>query len=839
MPLQHQFVCPLPNGVHARPASLLEEMSRNFDSSIVFANQRTGREANGKSVLSIICADIRHNDPCLLVVSGPDEQDALAEMATFLDNAFPHCDDALSAMPKLNGIPQLPPGLRDTKLTHYGGKPVVSGIAYGHIVQIGGFKVPTTLATNGVTNSDAEWQLMESALKKLAAFYDKHLNGACGKIEAALFKAHRAIARDSEFHRQLREAIVRQKRTVAGAVADTQSFLSKVLDNSGSDLLHERALDVQDICIQLLRQVYGDAINGNEVRLSSESIAVAEALTPGQFLALDRRLLKGLVLAHAGATSHTIILARSFGIPTLVDVKAIRNLHLDGQEAVIDADAGVLVTKLTGQARRYYDMERRRLDDRQAYVKKFCARPGATKDGQRIEIAANIASADETASAFAAGAEGIGLFRTEMLFLDRNSAPSEEEQFQAYSDALKAAEGRPVIIRTLDVGGDKPLDYLKLPVEGNPFLGYRAARIYTKFEGLFRTQIRALIRASAHGQLKILIPMASLLEEVRWIKQIIAEEQTKCAREGIKFNAAMPVGAMIEVPAAAFSLDNLCRDLDFFSIGSNDLLQYFMAADRGNASVANHYRPLQPAFLRLLKQIIDGVHLHDKWVGLCGEMGGQSRWLPLLVGLRLDEISMAVPALADFKAELAGWKSSECKQLLADALNCATADEVETILKLKRTSTRHTAPLIQPELILVNEQAATKAEAIKLATDRLYVLGRTEDARQLEEAVWQREQTYSTGFGHGFAIPHCKSTAVRLNSLVLVKLQTPVDWDALDGKPVGVIILLALHERDGSTQHMKVLASLARHVMDESFRAQLELEADPHTLYELLKQKFG
>ncbi len=838
MPLQHQFICSLPNGVHARPASLLEEMSRNFDSAITFANQRTGREANGKSVLSIISADIRHNDSCLLVVNGPDEQDALAEMATFLDNTFPHCDDALSAVPKSsNGIPHFPPGLRDTKLTHYGGTPVVPGIASGHIVQIGGFKIPATIATNGVTNPDAEWRLMESALKKLAAFYDEHLNGARGKIEAALFKAHRAIARDSEFHRQLREAIVRQKRTVAGAVADTQSFLSKVLDNSGSDLLHERALDVQDVCIQLLRQVYGDAINGNEVRLSSESIAVAEALTPGQFLALDRRFLKGLVLAHAGATSHTVILARSFGIPTLVDVKAIRNLHLDGQEAVIDADAGVLVTKLTGQARRYYDMERRRLDDRQAYVKKFCARPGATKDGQRIEIAANIASADETASAFAAGAEGIGLFRTEMLFLDRNSAPDEEEQFQAYCDALKAAKGRTVIIRTLDVGGDKPLDYLKLSAEENPFLGYRAARIYPKFERLFRTQIRALIRASAHGQLKILIPMVSMPEEVRWIKQIIAEEQTKCAREEIKFNAAMPVGAMIEVPAAAFSLDNLCRELDFFSIGSNDLLQYFMAADRTNSRVANLYRPLQPAFLRLLKQIIDEVHLHGKWVGLCGEMGGQSRLLPLLVGLGVDEISMAVPALADLKAELAGWKSLECKQLLADALNCATADDVNAILK--KTITRHTAPLIQPELILVNEQAATKAEAIKLATDRLYVLGRTEDSRQLEEAIWQREQNYSTGFGHGFAIPHCKSIAVRLNSLVLVKLRTPVDWYALDGKPVGVVILLALHERDGSTRHMKVLANLARHLMDESFRAHLELESDPHTLYELLKKNLG
>lgn len=837
MPLQHQFNCPLPNGVHARPASLLEEISRNFNSTMTLTNQRTGRQADGKSVLSIISADIRYNDPCLLTVSGPDEQGALAKLADFLHRTFPHCDDALPALPKLNGKPHLPPGLRAADVTCYDGVPVVPGVGRGHIRQVGGFKIPAALTANGTSNPDAEWKLIDEALIRLNRDYDEHLNRAQEKIEMDMLKAQRAIARDSEFYRQLHTAIIQGHQTAAGAVAGAQLYFSKVLAASGSERLRERILDVQDVCLQVLRQIYGDAINASDVQISSDSIVAAESLTPGQFLALDRRFLKGLVLANAGVTSHTIILARSFGIPTLVGIPVTAHLHLEGQEAIIDADAGVLVMNPPERARRYYDRECQRIADRQAYIKKSSVRPARTKDGQRIEIAANIASAEETAAVFAAGAEGIGLFRTEMLFLDRNSPPDEAEQFQAYCRVLKAAGDRPVIIRTLDVGGDKPLDYLKLPVEENPFLGCRAVRLYPKFEPLFRTQIRALIRASAQGKLKLLIPMISTVDEVRWVKQIIAEEQARCRDEKIKFDPALPVGAMIEVPAAAFAMDELCRMLDFFSIGSNDLLQYFTATDRANASLKNLCNPLLPAFLRLLKQIIDDAHAHKKWIGLCGEMGGQVEWLPLLVGLGLDEISATAPVIGRLKAELAGWATSECKQLLAEALNCVTAGEVETILK--KTATRPGVPLIEPELILIEDGATTKEEAIKLVTDRLYVLGRTDDSRGLEQAVLQREQSYSTGFGHGFAIPHCKTDAVRFNSLVLVKLKTPVDWNALDGKPVGVVILLALRENDKATKHMQVLAKLARRLMDEGFRVRLESETDPNALYKLLKENLG
>jgi fructose-specific PTS system IIA-like component len=421
-----------------------------------------------------------------------------------------------------------------------------------------------------------------------------------------------------------------------------------------------------------------------------------------------------------------------------------------------------------------------------------------------------------------------------MLFLDRQAPPDEAGQLAAYREVLAAAHDRPVVIRTLDVGGDKKLEYLNLPAEDNPFLGCRAVRIYPEFEPMFRTQIRALVRASAFGKLRVMIPMIATVDEARWVKKVVAEEQQKCAAEKIEFDAAMPLGAMIEVPAAVFAIEALSQEFDFFSIGSNDLLQYFMAVDRMNARLGALYNPLQPAFLRLLKQIVDTSHAQQKEVSLCGEMGGQPRFMPLLAGLGLDKISASAPAIAGLKAELAMLKLDDCQELVAQALRCSNAAEVSA--RLEEFASGHKPPLLEPELIVVNADATTKEEAIKQAADQLFVLGRTDDSRAVEEAIWQRETAYSTGFGHGFAIPHCKSNCVRFNSLVLLKPRRPIAWNSLDGQPVRVMILLAVRETNGSTAHMKVLARLARRVMDTQFRAQIEQENDPVKLCALLQQ---
>lgn len=840
MPLEYTFTCPLPNGVHARPASALEDVARHFTSDISITNERTGQTANAKSVLAIVGIDIRLDDRCRVRVGGPGEQVAMDALTLFLEQEFPRCDETLPPIQAPPGGLRLPPVLKQANAEVRRGTPVVPGIGQGRAVRIGGFVVPASIPRTGVSDVAAEIRLLDAALDKLARIYDSKLERTDDGVESGVLEAHRSVARDPEFRQRLEAAIRERGCTAAGAIAEAEAYFTEMLVATGSLLLRERALDLRDVCFQLFRQIHGERVKGEDIPLTGDSVCVADALTPGQLLSLDRRVLKGLVLAHGGTTSHTVILARSFGIPTLVgvaDVAGRDGARLDGQDVVVDADLGILVTNLTEPARRYYDMERRRLDDRRSRLRRFADRPAVTEDGLRIEVAANIASAEDAAPAFAAGAEGIGVFRTEMLFVDRERPPTETEQFEQYRGALAEAGGRSVIIRTLDIGGDKPIPYLRLPREENPFLGYRAVRLYPEFETLFRDQVRALVRASAFGRLRVMIPMVSCLEEVLWTRKVIAEEQTRCAEIGVAFDTSMGVGAMIEVPSIAFILDRLCRELDFFSIGTNDLLQYFMAADRSNRKLGGLYNPMNPAFLRLLKRIVDEVHSQGRWVGLCGEMGGQIRCLPLLVGLGLDEISMASPGIAAAKAEVASLSAASCRVLLEHALGCSTAGEVEQ--SVEGSAGRRPAPLIDPDLVVIGARSRSKEEAIKEIVDRLYVTGRTDLPRDVEEAVWQREAVYSTGFGHGFAIPHCKTDAVRANSLAVLKLETPAEWGSLDGKPVRILLLLTIRQSDQATEHMRVLAALARRLMHEDFRDRLMEEQDPEALCRFLQESVG
>ena len=839
MPLEHTFTCPLAGGVHARPASALEEVARRFSARISITNARNRMTADARSVLGIIGLDIRHGDPCVVAVSGADEAQAIASLQHFLDEEFARSDEPLPTVAARLAV-QLPPVLRQTIAGFHAATPVVPGFGQGRAVFVRGFTLPESIAVNGVGDIDTEIRRLDDALDRLARDYQARVDGydstrgggvaaAHGRIESDLIRAHLSVARDPEFRLRIEVSIRDRGRTVAGAIADAETHFCALLEATGSALLRERALDVKDVCVELLRAVYGSGAAGPPILLTEPSICLADAMTPGQFLSLDRTRLEGLVLAHEGATSHTVVLARSLGIPTLVGATDLSADSLDGREVVVDGDIGILVTDLPAGVRRYYALERRRREARRARVARLAAGPAATADGERIEIAANIIAADEVKPAVAAGAEGVGLFRTEMLFLDRAAAPDETEQFETYRRALAdAGEGR-VIIRTLDVGADKPVPWLRLQREPNPNLGCRAVRIYREHESLFRTQVRALVRASAFGRLQVMIPMIARVEEATWIRRIIAEEQARCTADGVVFDPSMPVGAMIEVPAAAFQLERLCRELDFFSLGTNDLLQYFMAADRANAGVAHLLDPLAPAFLRLLKQIVDGVHAHGRWVGLCGEMGGDIRLLPLLVGLGLDEISMAAPGIPDARAELRDLSAAACRALLGRAIACDTSGDVQELLA--QAESARAVPLIDPELVIEDTVGAGKAEAIKLLVDRLYVAGRTEQPRAVEEAIHAREAVYSTGFGFGFAMPHCKTAAVRASSLAVLRSTTPVEWGSLDGEPVRFVILLAIRESDAAAaEHMRTIAALARRLMHAEFRDLLTREREPASL---------
>jgi fructose-specific PTS system IIA-like component len=832
MPLEHHFVCPLPNGTHARPASALEEVARGFRSDITLVNRRTGQRANAKNVLAIVGADVRYQDPCLLQVEGPDERSAMPALVTFLRDHFDRCDKPIPEARPAGGELMLPPMLRHAGGGVCPGTPLVAGIGRGRIVRAGGFRLPADLPVNGVVDRAGEQRRLEQALDELIARYGQRLADLPPGVEREVLAAHRAMARDLEFRQRLLAA-VQQGSTAAGAIMEAEAHFSARLAASNNPLLAERRLDVQDICRELLQQVYGSAARGTDLVLTGESIVVADSLTPGQFLALNRQWLRGLVLAQAGATSHTVILARSFCIPTLAGVN-LAGLEGEGREVVVDADLGGLVTALPPSVHRYYELEQTRLAALGRRLRQFAAQPAVTADGTRLEISANIGIAGEADLAFGAGAEGIGLFRTEMLFLDRATPPGEDEQYEVYRHALVAAGHRPVVVRTLDAGGDKPLPYLPLPAGDNPFLGYRAVRIYPEFEVLFRTQIRALVRASAHGTLSVMVPMIATVEEVRWCKKIIAEEQARCAAGRVPFDAAMPVGGMIEVPSAVLLLEELCEELDFFSIGSNDLLQYFMAADRLNPRVAALYDPLQPAFLRLLLQIVEATGARNKPLSLCGEMASHRRYLPLLVGAGIKKISVASPAIAGLKAELAKLRQGDCRRLFALAHESDTAAAVAN--HLATFPVQQAAPLIRPELVADGVVAATKAEAIKQVVDLLNISGRTDHPRAVEAAVWAREATYSTGFGHGCAIPHCKTDAVQVNSLAVLRLAQGVEWGSLDGQPVRLVILLVMRESEAVSAHMKVFARLARKLMHEPFRAWLAQEKDPDVLCALLRE---
>jgi multiphosphoryl transfer protein len=835
MAFDYRFTCPLPNGMHARPASALEHVARRFAADVSLSNERTGRPANAKSVLGIVSLDIRQGDPCLIAATGRDAAWAIESLRVFVERTLPHVDEVVTPPPPRAGEVRLPPVLKDAGATVTPGFSVVPGIGVGRAVRIGGLSLPDSIALSGVADADAEIAEIDRALGRLLGRYDERLDARGESVEADVLRAHRSVARDPEFSRAIVRAVRERGLTAAGAVTEAEAEFSAMLAATGSALLLERALDIRDVCRALLREVYGPAVGGEDITLAADSVCMAETMTPGQLLALDRRFVKGLVLAHGGTTSHTVILARSSGIPTVVGVTGLDAAAVAGQEVVVDGDLGVVVTGLTDAARRYYEMERRRLDGRRERVRRFSARPATTEDARAIEVGANVGSAADVAEAMAGGADGIGLFRTEMLFLARKNAPAEDEQFAQYSRAVTAAGGRPVIVRTLDVGGDKPLPYLPLPKEENPFLGYRAVRIYREFEALFRSQIRALIRASAHGRLQVMIPMVSCMDEVTWVREVIADEQARLAEEGVAFDAGMKVGAMIEVPSAAFLLGPLSEALDFFSVGTNDLLQYVLACDRGHPRLAALANPLEPSFLRLLDRIVSEAHANGRWVGLCGEMGGTARFLPILVGLGFDELSMPPPEIASTKSLVSGLSAAACRTLVERAMQARTARDVERLLDERGHWVPR--PLTEPEMVQVHADCRTKEEAIKTAVDLLYGAGRTDRPREVEDAVWRREADYSTGFGHGFAIPHCKTDAVDANSMAVVKLRHAVEWGSLDSEPVRTVVLLAIRESDAAATHMRVLASLARRMMHEEFRVAVEQEQAPAALCRLLHEE--
>ena len=834
-PVEFKFVCPLPNGLHARPASQLAEFAADFASDVSLTNLRTGVTANLKSTLAIISADIRNGDECSIRVSGGDEASVGAAIHSYIARDLPKSDEPLVESGSESRTASLPRALLAVSVRCHFGMGVSPGIGKGTSVVVGGMSLPPNLGSERPEDPKKEERQVERAIAAVRERIKVMLARSVAPAEAGVLKAHLAIVEDVSLSEKI-VGLIAQGRSAGQALAESAQFFMAILQNSDSSYIRDRAVDIQEICHRLLEEIYGSKFKSPAVELTEPSVIVAETIAPQQLLAVDRQWLRGLVLEYAGRTSHAIILARSLGIPTVVGVKDAPVLLSGEREIVVDANRGLVVPNGTAAVRRFYEREYQSFERRNAALTRNKFIPAVTTDGLRIEVAANVSSAEEVAAACANGAEGIGLFRTEMLFIGHDRAPSEEEQFSIYKEAAQAAGQRPVIIRTIDIGGDKPVPHLNLPAESNPFLGYRGVRIYAEHRELFRTQLRAILRASAFGKLQIMAPMVSTIEEVIWLKAQVSQSQDELRKQAVAFDAAIPVGIMIEVPSVAFILDQLCSEVDFFSIGTNDLNQYFLAVDRDNAKVAALSSVRHPSFLRFLKHIVDGVHANGKWIGMCGEMAGDVRNLPILVALGLDEISASGSQVPALKERICQLSAKTCKELLSKAMICSQAAQVNDLLAESHLSETNQS-LLDPGLVIVGSDSQTKEEAIRELIDSLFVAGRTENPDRLEEVVWAREAAYSTGLGHGFAIPHCRSDLITANSIAVLKLQHPIEWNSLDGKPVQIVVLLAVHESDTNNSHMKVLAKLARKLMNEEFRDHLMNLNDSESTLSYLSQE--
>lgn len=498
--------------------------------------------------------------------------------------------------------------------------------------------------------------------------------------DLAIFDTHIAILNDPEMIKQVENRITNQRLNAESAFTEVITKMIKILQAmTGNEYMQERATDFQNIQDQVLAELEGKKLP-NLRELDHPVIIVAHSIGPADTSQMDGRFVKGIITDFGGRTSHAAIMARSLQIPAIVGCNDITKKVQNGRRVIVDGFEGsAIIEPSTNDVKQYQKIADKFMNVRQQW-KKMINQPSVTADGQEYKISANIGSSVDISSAIENGADGIGLFRTEFLYMKSDHLPTEEEQFNAYRRAVEQLNGKRLVVRTLDIGGDKPLQFMPLPKEMNPFLGYRAIRIALDRPEMFRTQLRALLRASEFGKINIMFPMITTLEELQAAKKIYYEEQQKLAVDHPGIGRDVHLGIMIEVPLAALNAERLAAEVDFFSIGTNDLIQYCFAADRGNDSVSYLYQPLNPTFLKLIKHIIDAGHTHDTTVAMCGEMAGDRYALPLLIGMGLDVYSMSASSILRTRSMMKQLDSKKCQELYQQAVT--TYDSMTGVKKL-------------------------------------------------------------------------------------------------------------------------------------------------------------
>jgi phosphotransferase system enzyme I (PtsI) len=558
---------------------------------------------------------------------------------------------------------------------------ISEGIAIGHVHKLEALQTDLEEAFIGRAQVSEEQTRLEAALSNTRAYLTAVISRLPPEDERAqIMMAQYDIANDRQLKKRALAAIETELVTAEKAVYDVMENFAHSMESLSDAYYQERAADIRDVRVHILRLLLGRP-PGDDIL--TESVLTAEELTPSVLSSADHSKLLGLISGQGGKTSHIAIIARGMGIPAAAGIGEQTGCIRHGDLVILDGTSGKIFVNPDAETIAVWTKKQREQRATAERLRQYIAKPAVTRDGRhRVLACANLAFPEECAAAKANGADGVGLFRSEFLYMSAPDWPDEETQFRQYRRVAEAMAPNHVIVRTLDIGGDKGLDYWDAPREENPFLGFRAIRLCLARPDIFRTQLRALLRASAFGSLGVMFPMICCVEEVRAAKTALEAAKAELRREGLPFDEDIEVGIMVEIPAAAVMADLLIQEVDFFSIGSNDLIQYTVAADRTNGAVSRLYDCFSPAVLRLIKHTIDAAHRHGKWVGMCGEMAGMPAAAPLLAGLGLDEFSMSPASLLSFKEALAGVTYGEARELAARAMNCITSGEVKKLLKV-------------------------------------------------------------------------------------------------------------------------------------------------------------
>jgi multiphosphoryl transfer protein len=674
-----------PLGLHARPAARFVQTAAGLDASVEVTNLTTGRgPASGRSLNGLATLGIRQGHEILVSARGAQAADVLEAITDLAARDFDEEPTRLTG-PAPPPVPAaVPPG------DGLQGLPGAPGIAWGPARHLR--SVAPEIPTGSSGEPEAEWEALQGALQRVRAEIGAvrdSVAARAGEYAAAIFDAHLLFLDDDALLEPARRAIFEQGRNAAQAWNDAAELVAADYRRLDDEYLRARAEDVTGVARRVVAALTGD---GAGPVLASPGIVLAADMTPGDTVALDRTLAHGIATARGSPTSHSAILARSLGIPAAVGLGESLLEVPEETPMLLDGDAGVVYVDPADELVAEYRQRSASREEAARVARTRASEPASTRDGHPVEVVANIGSPDDVPAALANGAEGVGLLRTEFLFLERDSMPSEDEQYEAYSRIAAALEGRPLVLRTLDVGADKPLPYLPERAEANPFLGVRGIRLQLERPELLETQLRAVLRTAAVHPLKVMFPMVATLEEYRRARSALERVREELEQAGTAVPADLEVGVMIEVPAAALAADVFAPEVDFFSLGTNDLTQYTMAAERGNASVAELADGLHPSVLRLVRLVAEAASRHDRWVGVCGELASDPAAVPVLIGLGITELSANAPSIPAVKQAVRSVDIETARALADQALKLSSAAEVRALVEREAVEATAVSP---------------------------------------------------------------------------------------------------------------------------------------------------